>query len=285
MDVPAAGVQTISFEVQEGEFVLRGDAAAQTVSMRVSIDRMWLFRLGEEGILKRLIKISGEGTDSLKIVTDIPHSLGNWGRAQYPIDFEVVVPERSSLQLVDTSGIIRISDMRAPVEVHDGSGTLSVVRVQGVVTIVKDSGDIAVERVEGPTRIASHSGQLKLRDLAQLDIDESDGNLDVVNVGTAWIHNKGGNITISSVSGALDIDDESGEIRVTDAQHEVKIRDTSGQLRVSRAGSVTIYDTSGDITIQQASSVAVLQKESGVVKVSDISGAVQVPAGVELKRR
>jgi hypothetical protein len=285
MDVPATGVQAISFDVQEGEFLLRGDPAAQTVSMRVSIDRMWLFRLGEEGILKRLIKISGEGTDHLKIVTDIPHSLSNWGRARYPIDFEVTVPDRAALQVVDTSGIIRISDMRAPVDVHDGSGTLSVVRVQGPVTIVKDSGDIVVERIEGPTRITSHTGQLKIRDLAKLEIEESDGNLDVVNVGAARLHNKGGNIRISSVSGPLDVDDDSGEIQIADAKQEVKIRDTSGQIRVSRAGAITISDTSGDITIQQASSVAVLQKESGVVKVSDISGAVQVPPGVELKRR
>jgi len=104
MDVPAAGVKTITFDVQEGEFVLHGDPTAQKVSMRLSIDRMWIFRLGEEGILKRLIKVSGEGTDSLRIVTDIPHSISNWGRAQYPIDFEVVVPTGTNLNVIDTSG-------------------------------------------------------------------------------------------------------------------------------------------------------------------------------------
>jgi hypothetical protein len=286
MDIPAAGVKTITFEVQEGEFVLRGDPTAQSVSMRVSIDRTWVFRLGEENILKRLIKVSGEGTDHLSIITDIPHSLANWGRAEYPIDFEVVVPERAVLQVVDTSGIIRISDMRAPVDVRDGSGTLSVVRVQGPVTIVKDSGDIIVERIEGRTRITSHSGQLKLNDLAQLEIEDSDGNLDVVNVGAARIHNRGGNIKISAVDGLLDIDDESGEIYIFDARHDVKIRDTSGQIRITRAaGSVTIDDTSGNVTVQQASTVAVLQKESGGVNVSEISGVVQVPPGIELKRR
>ena len=285
MDVSAAGVHSITFDVQEGEFVLRGDPAARSVSMRVSIDRLWVFRLGEEGILKRLIKISGEETDHLKIVTDIPRSLANWGRAEYPIDFEVVVPAGLALQVIDTSGIIRISDMKAPVEVHDGSGTLAVSGVEGAVTIAKDSGDIQVERVSEATQITSKSGQMKLRDLGTLDIEQSDGNLDIVNVGPARIHNKGGNIRVTDVNGALEIDDESGEIYVSDAKDDVKIHDTSGQIRVLRAGAVTVNDTDGDVTIQQAASVAVLQKESGAVKVSQISGAVEVPPGIALKRR
>jgi len=61
MQMPAAGVRTIGFDVQEGEFVLRGDPHATSVSMRVSIDRLWIFRLGEEGILKRPIKVFRRG--------------------------------------------------------------------------------------------------------------------------------------------------------------------------------------------------------------------------------
>src|SRR5512146_1519784 len=88
MDIPAEGVHTITFALEEGDFILRGDPDARAVRMQVSIDRLWIFKLGEEGILKRLIKISGQGTDHLIIATDIPRSLANWGRAEYPIDFE-----------------------------------------------------------------------------------------------------------------------------------------------------------------------------------------------------
>ena len=92
MNLPATGVQSVVFDVQEGDFVLRGDPAATEVRVNVSIDRTWIFKLGEEGILHRLITVSGQGTKELRIVTDIPRALSNWGRAQYPIDFEVVVP-------------------------------------------------------------------------------------------------------------------------------------------------------------------------------------------------
>jgi hypothetical protein len=285
MEIPAAGVKTITFDVQEGEFVLRGSPDAQSVSMHVSIDRTWIFRLGKEDILKRLIKISGEGTGQLKIVTDIPRSINNWGRAEYPIDFDVVVPEGAVLQVRDTSGILRITDVKAPVDIHDGSGTLSVIGVEGNLTIVKDSGDIVVERVSGMTTINSQSGQMKLRNLAQVDIEHSDGNVDMTDLGAAHVRNNSGNIRITTGSGPLDIDDESGEIYIADVKGDIKIRDTSGQIRIMRSGAVTINDTDGDITVQQAPSVAVLQKESGQVKVSEISGEVKVPPGIELKRR
>jgi len=284
MDIPAAGVRTISFDVQEGEFVLGGDPNATSVSLRVSIDRFWIFRLGEEGILKRLIKVSGEGTNELKIVTDIPRSIANWGRAEYPIDFEVVVPPGIPLQLRDTSGIIRISQVNAPVEVHDGSGTLTISDVHGAVTVAKDSGDIQVDRVGDVTRITSKTGQMRLHDLAQLQIEESDGNLEIVNTGQAHVHNKGGNLRVSNVKGDLEIEDESGEIQVSDVEGNVKIRDTSGQIRVSHARGVVIDDTDGDITVRQAASLSVRQKESGQVKVSTISGSVEVPSRIQLHR-
>lgn len=285
MEIPAASVKTITFDVQEGEFVLRGSPDAKTISMHVSIDRTWIFRLGEEDILKRLIKVSGEGTDHLSIVTDIPRSISNWGRAEYPIDFDIVIPDDAVLQVRDTSGIIRITDVKAPIDIRDGSGTLSVIGVQGDLTIAKDSGDIVVERVTGMTKINSQSGQMKLRNLAQVDIEHSDGNLDLTDVGTAHVRNNSGNIRITTGSGPVDIDDESGEIYVADVKGDLKIRDTSGQIRVLRSGAVSINDTDGDITVQQAPSVAVLQKESGQVKVSEVSGAVEVPPGIALKRK
>jgi len=284
MNIPATAVRTISFDVQEGEFVLRGDPTATAVNMRVSIDRLWIFRLGEEGILKRLIKVSGEGTSQLKIVTDIPRSLANWGRAEYPIDFEVVVPAAIPLEVRDTSGIIRISQMNAPVDVHDGSGTLMISDVHAPVTVVKESGDIEVERVRDVTKISSQTGQMKLHDIVRLEIEESDGNLEVLNTGPTRIRNRGGNLRISNVKGALEIEDESGEIQVSDVDGEVKIRDTSGQIRVSHVGSVIIDDTTGDITVRQAMSLSVRQKESGQVKVSAVSGSVEAPPKIELRR-
>ena len=284
MDIPADGVRTISFNVEEGEFVLRGDPDSRSVRMQVSIDRLWIFRLGEENILKRLIKVHGEGTDHLSIATEIPRSLANWGRAQYPIDFEVVVPAAAKLEVRDTSGVIRISGLDAEVSVDDGSGALTVSNLRSSLRINKTSGDIDVADISGAVQIGSRSGQIKVRRLGALNIESSDGNLDVSNVSSAVIQNHRGNIRVSDVTGNLQIEDDSGEIIVADVGGKVQIVDTSGQIRLSNTGDVDIADTSGDITVQQAANLRVTHKESGQIKVAGVRGSVEVPPGITLKR-
>lgn len=285
MNVPAAGVRVINFDVQEGDFVLRGDPSATSVRMLVGIDRFFLFKLGEEGILQRLIKIEGQNTAELTIRTDIPRAISNWGRAEYPIDFEIIVPANVTLRVRDTSGKIELSGMSGAVEIHDGSGTLSVRDVAGPLAIEKESGDIVVSGVTGATRLASHSGQIRLERLAGLEVTSSDGNLTVTDVATARLVNRGGNIRVTGVKGDLSIDDDTGEIELDDVAGRVTIRDTSGQIRAARTGPITVNDTSGDIVVSRAASLDVVTKEGGQVKVAGIAGSVQVPAGITLIRR
>ena len=283
MNVPAAGVDTVVFDVQEGDFRLRGDPTATEVRMNVSIDRTWFFKLGEEGILHKLITVSGQGTKELKIVTDIPRALSNWGRAQYPIDFEVVIPAGMKVRLHDTSGKIELVAVQGDVEIDDGSGTLSVRELGGALRVRKESGDIRVEEVRGPTVINSHSGQSHLARLAALTVEDSDGNLDISDVASAHIHNRGGNISVERVKGGVEIDDDSGEIVVAEVAGAVTIRDTSGQIRTARTGAVTIQDTSGDVTVVQAASLHINAKESGEVMVRRVEGQVETAPGVKVK--
>ena len=285
MEVPAAGARSITFDVQEGDLIIRGDPDATVVRMQVSIDRYWLFRLGEEGILKRLVKVTGEGTPELKIVTYIEPSWRNYGRAEYPIDFEVVVPAGAVLSIRDTSGKIEIADMAGAVEIKDGSGTLAVRNVKGPLNIDKESGDVRVRDIPGTTTIASRSGQLQFLRVGELNVTASDGNLEVRDAGSARLVNKGGNIRVSSVQGSVHIDDDSGEIEVRQIGGDVSIHDTSGQIRASQVGALTVDDTSGDVVVDGARSVNVRTKESGQVKLKNIEGEVHVPPGITLARR
>ncbi len=284
MNVPAANVKSITFDVQEGDFVLRGDPTVNEVQMRVSIDRYWLFKLGEEGILKKLIEVRGEGTDALTIRTKIEPSWRNWMRAEYPIDFEIVVPANAMLQVHDTSGKIVISEMRSAVAIDDTSGTLSVQSVAGLVRIEKESGDIRVIDIAGAVTIGSKSGQLHVDRVGELEILRSDGNVDVMDAASAKIENKGGNVRVNGVKGALTIDDDSGEIEVRNVGGEVSIHDTSGQIRTAQTGALTIDDTSGDVTVERAASLNIRSKESGAVKVKGVSGKVTVPTTISFKR-
>ncbi len=283
MNVPVGGAESVVFDVQEGDFRLRGDPTATEVRMNVSIDRTWFVKLGEQGILHKLITVSGQGTKELKIVTDIPRSLSNWGRAQYPIDFEVVVPAGMKVRLHDTSGKIELAAVQGDVEIDDGSGTLAVRELGGNLRVRKQSGDIRIEDVRGATILNSHSGQSHLARLNALTVEDSDGNLDVSDVASARIHNRGGNIRVDRVKGGVEIDDDSGEIVVADVVGAVQIRDTSGQIRTARTGAVTILDTSGDVTVVQAHSLYINAKESGEGLVRRVEGQVETAPGVKVK--
>lgn len=285
MNVPAPGVKTIAFDVQEGDFVLRGDPSINEVQMRVSADRYWLFKLGEENILKKLIEVSGEGTNALTIRTKIEPSWRNWMRAEYPIDFEVVVPAGVKLNVHDTSGKIVVSEIRDEVAIDDTSGTLRVASVAGPVHIRKESGDIRVTDVAGAVNIDSKSGQMKVDRVGALSILRSDGNVYVADAKSADIHNRGGNLQVSGIAGPLVLDDESGEIQVSHVTGPVTIQDTSGQIRAADTGVLTIDDTSGDITVDRAPQLIVRTKESGAVKVKRVSGPIDVPAGIRVEKQ
>jgi len=285
MDVPLTSERTVNFDVQEGEFILRGDPSATAVRMEVSIDRFFIFRLGEQDILKKLIKVTHDNGDSVTIATDIPKSIANWGRAEYPIDFTVIVPANMNIRVHDTSGLVDLSDLAGNVTIDDGSGTLTASRLSGNLRITKESGDIRIEQVRGETKINSRSGQMHLADLGRLEIDNSEGNLTVANIDSGDIHNGSGNVHVTGAKSALKLVDTSGEIVVRQIGGAVDIQDTSGQIRVSDAGAVTIRDTDGNVTVENAHSLKVTDKESGEVMVRNVTGPVDVPSSVKLKRR
>jgi hypothetical protein len=275
LDVQAEGVQKILFDVQEGNFILRGAPDAKHIHMMVSIDRMWIFKLGEQDLLHRLIKISGEGTPEVTIKTDIPRGITSFGRAAYPIDFEVVVPESANLEIRDTSGKIEVTEMKGKVAIEDGSGTVALHDLSGALTLRKKSGDVKMSDISGVATIESETGQMDIRRMGRLDIRDAS---------SAQVRSRGGNLKISDVKGNLGVDDQSGEIVINRVHGEVDIRDTSGQIRTADTGPLSIRDTSGDITVRRAASLNVIEKESGRIAAGEITGNITVPAGFKISR-
>ncbi len=284
MDVSAGGVQKIIFDVQEGDFVLRGAPDAKEIKMMVSIDRMFIFKLGEQDILKRLIKVSGNGTPEVTIRTDIPRGIETFGRARYPIDFEVVVPDHASLEIRDTSGKIVITDMRGEVAVYDGSGTVALTNLSGGVALHKESGDVKISDIRGAVMIESETGQMDIRRTGALDIRDANGNLTISDAASASVRSRGGNLRVLDVKGDLKVDNESGEIIISRVGGKVDVKDTSGQIRTEDTGPISIRDTSGDITVRRAASLDVTAKESGQIAAGEVSGPVRVPPGFKVKQ-
>lgn len=94
-----------------------------------------------------------------------------------------------------------------------------------------------------------------------LDLDDSSGDIEIVDVGP------------------IDLRDSSGDIDIRGARGDVAISDSSGDIEVDQAdGGVTVRsDSSGDIRIQGVRrDVRVEQDSSGDIRIEDVTGNARV---------
>lgn len=94
-----------------------------------------------------------------------------------------------------------------------------------------------------------------------LDLDDSSGDIEIVD------------------AGAIDLRDSSGDIDIRGARGDVAISDSSGDIEIDQAdGSVTVRsDSSGDIRIQGVRrDVSVEEDSSGDIRISDVTGSARV---------
>lgn len=108
------------------------------------------------------------------------------------------------------------------------------------------SGDIVIEAVAARVRIDDNSGGIRVRD-----------------VGDLWISDSSGEIDIRGVKGSVEIDDDSsGEIQVYDVTGSVHVRrDSSGSIDVSRVGGDFVVGRDG----------------SGSIDYDDVKGKIDIP--------
>lgn len=94
-----------------------------------------------------------------------------------------------------------------------------------------------------------------------LDLDDSSGDIEIVD------------------AGAIDLRDSSGDIDIRGARGEVQISDSSGDIELDQAdGNVTVRsDSSGDIRITGVRrDVRVEEDSSGDIRISDVTGSARV---------
>ncbi len=166
---------------------------------------------------------------SVKVI--MPDSNGwSWGKNQYAyVDLKIVVPNRASLDVDDSSGDMRISDVGS-VRVDDSSGDMQISNVNGDVEVDDSSGDIEITDVTG-----------------NVEVDDSSGDIDVMTVGKRVLidDDSSGDITIHEVAGdAIVSSDSSGSIYVSDIAGDFEVGDDgSGSIRHKNVvGEVRIPD-------------------------------------------
>jgi DUF4097 and DUF4098 domain-containing protein YvlB len=172
---------------------------------------------------------------------EAPH-VGGWGRSS-DVNFTVVVPTHSSLQIDATSGEVTCRGVFDNVRINAASGNASVDTAAGPARIESASGNVTLDTAHAQVFLSAASGDVRLGDAHGDDPVE--------------VNSASGNVDIGTVNGPLSVGGASGDIRVTEARRDVTANSASGNVTLDlvHTGAVTAQSNSGDIRVRVAAGI------------------------------
>ena len=155
------------------------------------------------------------------------------------IDYEITVPEQTTVRTKSGSGDQTIEGTRGNVEVQTGSGDVRLTNLQGEIRVQTGSGDVRARQVSGTVRGGTGSGDVEIEETGAGDID---------------LHTGSGNITARGVQGGFHGETGSGEITAEGKQSGTwDARTGSGNVRLrlpsNAAFDADISTSSGSIDV------------------------------------
>ncbi len=155
---------------------------------------------------------------SIRLYVQTPDTMQGVGDLYAWLDLAVDVPANLPVRITDTSGDLTASGLFIA-QITDSSGDMRLRDLKGDIDINDSSGDIRVENSAGRVRISDSSGDVLVRGARDVEIP-SDSS---------------GEIVIQKVSGSVRIDqDSSGDIRIVDVGKDVTVvADSSGDVNVT----------------------------------------------------
>jgi Toastrack DUF4097 len=139
-------------------------------------------------------------------------------RRNVSIDYQIVVPQATSLTSHTGSGDQKIDEIKGPLEARSGSGDMHISSIGSRVEAHTGSGDLQMNSINGDVRARAGSGNI-----------QGDG-----------------------VAGAFDAETGSGDVGLRQtASGEVRVRTGSGSVNLNGVRSMVNADTgSGDVDIE-----------------------------------
>jgi hypothetical protein len=144
--------------------------------------------------------------------------------------------------------------------------------------------DLVVEVPDDmPLAVADSSGGMWLKNIADLEIDDSSGEIEISGArGSITISDSSGDIDIAGAAGNVTIEsDSSGDIYGEDIDGAVLVeKDSSGDIRFSDVGKDVVVerDSSGDIKVEDiGGDFRVLKDGSGSISSYNVKGEVVIP--------
>ncbi len=178
---------------------------------------------------------------------------GFWKKVSSWVDFNLLVPPGTDLEVSSTSGDIRAEGVKGEIAIKLTSGDLCLEGFVGSTNVHTTSGDISLKGIVGRVNIEGTSSDLELSGIkGDVDISVTSGDIEGRDIeGNLTVGGTSGDVEIVRLRGDLQIFLHSGEVKANEVQGGVRVETTSGDVNIKAAlqeGKDYQVDTSsGDV--------------------------------------
>lgn len=162
-------------------------------------------------------------------------------RRNISIDFEVWVPEQTTMRANSGSGDVMVENLKSMVTASTGSGNVQVRHINGDVRANTGSGDVNLEEIAGNVNADTGSGNIKvgMAGVGSLRLGTGSGDVIASNIKGGFRARTGsGNITADGdVTSEWAAETGSGDVSITlpqNARFELAASTGSGDLSIGR---------------------------------------------------
>jgi DUF4097 and DUF4098 domain-containing protein YvlB len=190
------------------------------------------------------------GRDSVELTSNSPDT----NTIQGTVNWRIVVPRNTNLDLVTMAGSINVGDLDGNVILRTTGGSVTAGQIKGNAAIITQGGSIKSGNIGGNAELRSQGGSLEVGDVA--------GNADFqTGVGPIRAGTIAGRVTADTAGGTIVIKEVRGDVQATTKAGDISIGDaarinatTAGGNIVSRRvrGPFQGHTESGDIRLDSA---------------------------------
>ena len=96
------------------------------------------------------------------------------------IDLDIIVPQKMNIEIDDSSGPLKITDIDGSLQIDDGSGSIFISNIGDDIEIDDGSGNLEISDVKGDIHIDDGSGIINIDGVAgNVSIDDGSGSIKI----------------------------------------------------------------------------------------------------------
>ena len=185
-------------------------------------------------------------------------------RHNVSIDYQIVVPQATSLAAHSGSGDLKIDGIKGPLAARTGSGDMHISNLGSRVEAHSGSGDLRLENINGDVLARAGSGNIQGDGVAggfDAETGSGDVSLRQTAAGEVRVRTGSGGLELHGVHGMLHADTGSGDVTVEGAPGgEWKLSAGSGTIKLSLPSSagfdLDASTSSGSISVNRSVAVS-----------------------------